>query len=348
MQTSVTFNYAQVINEAFSPRKRAYDYSSIDLFAGCGGLSLGLEAAGISTIGYEKDSDCCKTYNLNLQGECHQTELTVDSIYPDVDVVVGGPPCQPFSVGGNQKGIKDSRNCIPIFLQAVKSLRPELWMFENVRGLLYRNKWYFDKIKGELQELDYIVEYRLLNAVNHGVPQNRERVIVIGHRGEFSFPKKLSKRITAGEGLMELATQSCLDSKWLTPSMDQYIARYEKASKCINPRDLHLDKPSRTVTCRNLAGATGDMHRIRMESGKRRRITVREGARLQSFPDWFKFTGSEAKQYYQVGNAVPPLLGLAIAKSIRTYLDSDLRLSIEQIREQNMELNRSAQLDLRL
>lgn len=108
--------------------------------------------------------------------------------------------------------------------------------------------------------------------------------------------------------------------KFLTASMDTYVAKYEKASKCIRPRDLHFDRPSRTVTCRNLNGATGDMMRIRLDDGRRRRITVREGARLQSFPDGFDFAGAEGSQFNQVGNAVPPLLAKAVARSVIEYL----------------------------
>jgi DNA (cytosine-5)-methyltransferase 1 len=104
--------------------------------------------------------------------------------------------------------------------------------------------------------------------------------------------------------------------------MDAYVAKYEAASKCRQPRDLKLDQPSRTLTCRNLGGATGDMMRIRLEDGRRRRIDVREAARLQGFPDWFKFKGTTASQFRQIGNAVPPLLSLALAKQVRFYLDA--------------------------
>ena len=104
---------------------------------------------------------------------------------------------------------------------------------------------------------------------------------------------------------------------FLTPSMDAYIKKYELASNCVNPRDLHLDRPARALTCRNLAGATSDMHRIKLKNGTRRMLTVREAARLQSFPDWFKFSGSEGSQHKQIGNAVSPIFGLHIAKQIK-------------------------------
>jgi DNA (cytosine-5)-methyltransferase 1 len=162
--------------------------------------------------------------------------------------------------------------------------------------------------------------------VQHGVPQNRERVIVVGHRGEFHYPEAQHQRVTAGEALNELATQVTSDSKFLSESMNTYVANYEKASSCITPRDLHLHRPARTVTCRNLAGATGDMHRIVLPDGRRRRLTIREGARLQSFPDWFEFQGSETSAFTQIGNAVPPLLAYDIAGSFRDYLTSSKRL----------------------
>jgi DNA (cytosine-5)-methyltransferase 1 len=204
-------------------------------------------------------------------------------------------------------------------------------MFENVRGLFYQNRWYLDEIIRVLEGLDYVVEIQLLNAVNHGVPQNRERIVVVGHRGEFTFPAKRPKVVTAGEALGELAFSCPPESKFLTPSMDAYVARYEKASKCINPRDLRLDRPARTITCRNLGGATGDMMRVRLSDGRRRRMLEREGARLQSFPDWFEFMGNETSRFDQIGNAVPPLLAYELATRIRAYLESDFRLSREEV-----------------
>ena len=114
--------------------------------------------------------------------------------------------------------------------------------------------------------------------------------------------------------------------------MDTYVANYERASKCINPRDLNPSRPARTLTCRNLAGATGDMQRLKLEDGRRRRITVREAARLQSFPDWFQFSGAEGSQYNQIGNAVPPLFARALAESVAEYLNSGEACDDTQIR----------------
>ena len=130
--------------------------------------------------------------------------------------------------------------------------------------------------------------------------------------------------VTAGEALGELALEAPSDSKFLTSGMDRYIAKYERASKCVTPRDLHLDRPARTLTCRNLAGATGDMQRIRLPDGRRRRLTHREAARLQSFPDSFEFVGNETSRFNQIGNAVAPLFALQLAVSLLDSLGVQL------------------------
>ncbi len=313
-------SYASRVDRLLRPRETRSE-RVLDLFAGCGGLALGFEAAGFKTIGFEANSDCCATYNRNLLGHCTERFLTAETTFPEAEVVIGGPPCQPFSVGGNQLGLEDSRDGFPAFTAAVEQLRPKLWMFENVRGLLYKNRWYLDRIVNKLERFGYSVDVKLLNAVDYLVPQNRERIIVVGHKGGFAFPERSGELITVGHALGGFLFSEPDEGKYLTESMDRYVARYEKASKCINPRDLDPNRPSRTVTCRNLAGATGDMQRIRVPSGRRRRLTVREGARLQSFPDWFLFEGAEGSQFNQVGNAVAPMFAFALGKSVATYLD---------------------------
>lgn len=289
----------------------------LDLFAGCGGLSLGFEAAGFKTVGFEMNPDAVATYGENLIGVCHTEKLALGFKYPKAQIVIGGPPCQPFSVGGKQEGSGDLRNGFPIFIDAVKTVQPEVFMFENVKGLLYSNKWYFEMVIEELTDLGYTVEWKLLNAVDYGVPQNRERLFVVGHNSKFAFPEKHNKKATVGDAIGDLMRTAPAESKFLTAAQDRYIANYERASSCINPRDLYEDKPARTLTCRNLSGATGDMQRVKLPDGRRRRLLVREAARLQSFPDHFKFAGAETSQFNQIGNAVPPLLAYQIALSIK-------------------------------
>jgi DNA (cytosine-5)-methyltransferase 1 len=331
-------NYIDYINKTLKPKITEKEVV-LDLFAGCGGLSLGFEAAGYKTIGYEMDNAASDTYNKNLIGDCFSVKLDLEFNYPQADIVIGGPPCQPFSVGGLQKGIEDSRDGFPIFIEAIKRLQPKVFMFENVRGLLYSNKWYFDLVLVELRKLGYVIDYRLLNAVNFGVPQNRERLFVFGHRSKFSFPKPNHKKVTVGESIGDIMRTAPPESKFFTASMDTYVAKYEKASSCINPRDLYSDRPARTLTCRNLAGATGDMQRVKLEDGRRRRLLHSEAARLQSFPDWFEFTGNETQRYNQIGNAVPPLLAYQMALSLKECYQKDELYTTEEIFEKNIQHN---------
>ena len=288
----------------------------LDLFAGCGGLGLGFEAAGFQTIGMEMDKDACDTYNKNLLGTCIHQKLTIDTNFPDCDVVIGGPPCQPFSEGGKQLGLKDSRDGFPIFIRAVKALQPKVWLFENVRGMAYRNKYYLNEILQELRILDYKISIKIVNSKKLNVPQNRERLIVVGHKNMFFYPEDSEDVFTVNDAIGDIAFNINDDDVFLTPNQDQYIKKYEIASDCINPRDLIFNKPARTLTCRNLSGATGDMQRIKLPDGRRKRLNVNEAARLQSFPDWFQFSGAKTSQFKQIGNAVPPLMSFFLAKSL--------------------------------
>lgn len=336
-------NYIDYINDTLKPKITEHEVV-LDLFAGCGGLSLGFEAAGYKTIGYEMDIAAAMTYNKNLFGECFAVKLDLGFEYPSAEIVIGGPPCQPFSVGGHQKGMEDARDGFPIFIDAVKKLQPKVFMFENVRGLLYTNKWYFDLVLAEFKKLGYLIDHKLLNTVNFGVPQNRERLFVIGHRAKFNFPKPHHQKVTVGEAIGDTMLTAPDGSKFLNASMDTYVAKYEKASYCINPRDLYADRPARTLTCRNLAGATGDMQRVRLPDGRRRRLFHSEAARLQSFPDWFEFTGNETQQFNQIGNAVPPLLAYKLALALKECYQMAELYSPVEILENNFHPNRELTL----
>ena len=340
--------FSDYLNRELTPQKP--DSTApivVDLFAGCGGLALGFEAVGFQTIGFEMAKDACETYVANLHGDCHCVRLSEEidlKVVPDI--VIGGPPCQPFSVGGLQMGRNDPRDGFPVFLACVERYRPQIAMFENVRGMLYKGHHYFFQITQYLANLGYIVESQILQAIHFGVPQKRERLFVIAHRGHWRFPKgTFFSPVTAGEALEKLAYHIPENAKFLTPNMDKYVANYERASQCIRPRDLHLNQPARTITCRNLHGATGDMMRIKLKDGRRRRLSIRESARLQSFPDWFQFCGSEGSQFNQVGNAVPPLLAKALAMEIqKCYYGPEL--SRDDINRVKRKYPKSSQLEI--
>lgn len=299
----------------------------LDLFAGCGGLALGFECAGFATIGYEMKPCAVSTYNLNLAGQCFEAKLEIgepDFSVGEFDVVIGGPPCQPFSQIGYQRGRRDLRDGFPIFLKAVAQVRPKIALIENVRGLLFRNKDYLRQAVEQLESMGYSVDVKLLNTINFGVPQKRERVVIVAHHGRWCWPENLvSEPVTVGDAFRHMVVDATEEKRFLTPSMDRYIADYERKSHCVNPRDLRLDAPSRTVTCRNLGGATSDMLRVRLPDGRRRMLHLREGARLQSFPDWFNFAGNQYERLEQIGNAVAPLMGLALAGQVMAAIDGD-------------------------
>tara|TARA_B100000989_G_C19495328_1_gene451729 strand:- start:526 stop:1518 length:993 start_codon:yes stop_codon:yes gene_type:complete len=312
-------NYLQEIATLVPTKEK---YTAIDLFAGCGGLALGFESNGFKTIGYEMDHDAVQTYNNNLSGNCEEIFLDNKTKFKEADIVIGGPPCQPFSVNGKQLGLKDSRDGFPAFISAISNVKPSVFMFENVKGMMYRNKNYLLEITEELKGLGYTVQAKVLNASNFLVPQNRERLFVVGSKNKYFFPSGSEISYTAGDAVSDIVFNVDENDLFVNKSQDAYIKKYEIASKCINPRDLDLNKPARTLTCRNLAGATGDMHRVKLEDGRRKRLNVRDAARLQSFPDYFNFVGSRTSQMNQIGNAVPPLLAKALAKSITECLEN--------------------------
>lgn len=318
-------SYITEINKLLKPQEdKFFNKTVLDLFAGCGGLSLGFEALGFKTIGYEMNGDACATYNRNLLGECQHKTLEVGFNYPKAQVVVGGPPCQPFSVVGKQLGLKDERDGFPIMIDAINQVRPKIFLIENVKGMMYRNKKYLSHIQDVLGfNGQYKVDIKVINARYFGVPQNRERIFIVGHSGEFEFPSERNEIITVGKALDGNVNRHVdKESMILNQRMDALIAKYERASKCITPRDLHLDKPARTLTCRNLSGSTGDMIRLKMKDGKRRKLFKNEAATLQSFPKWYKFHGNETSALNQIGNAVPPMLAYYLAREIKKKIQS--------------------------
>ena len=309
--------YKKIINHALIPSDRL-GLTAVDLFAGCGGLSLGFESVGIKTLGYESKNDAVSTYNRNMLGYCRRVHLDLETIYPKADLLIAGPPCQPYSRAGLQQGVTDMRNGFPIFLDAVDKINPKVCVFENVKGLLSNNGDYLASIKSELKEKQYVISFKVLDSSNYNVPQKRNRLFLVAVKNgaKFEFPDASNTVYSVGDAIGNIRSSTPKGTRLLTKSMDNYINKYELASKCKFPRDLDLSKPSRTLTCRNLSGMTGDMIRLKLNNGTRRTLSVREAALIQSFPTWFRFSGTPSNQLTQLGNAVPPMMSRAVAKQI--------------------------------
>ena len=264
----------------------------------------------------------------------------------EIDVVTGGFPCQPFSLAGKRKGLRDKRGKLyEAMLEAVNMLRPKLFIAENVAGLLSAKvgtKDVIDKIKDDFSEIGYDLNWELLTASNFGIPQRRERVIMVGvlkGKPRFDFNtiscfKDIKKTVTLGEGIGKLK-----DEPWNPKTMHVWSrARLNRGQGNVN---CLKDEPAPTMRAEHhgniefhydateseefLAGSGRRTRPIRTPDNrikKTRRLSVREAALIQSFPMDFNFSGSATDAYRQIGNAVPPLLAWHIGRAVQSYLDS--------------------------
>ena len=339
------------------PKKRTTKYKAIELFSGAGGLALGLTRAGFRTeLALEIDKDACatlklnnKTHKLSWKKIVNDDIRSIDSFeeYQDkIDLVAGGFPCQAFSYAGLSRGFEDTRGTLFFeFARCVKDVQPKIVLGENVRGLLRHDKGKtLDTMVNTLDELGYNVEHRLLRAQFFDVPQKRERLLIIGIRKDlneqipFLFPKERDYTISMREAL-----KNCPKSEGAKyPSKkydvlkivppggywrdlpDRIQKEYMGASyhlgggKTGMARRLSWDEPSLTLTCSPAQKQTERCH-----PDETRPLTIREYARIQSFPDDWKFTGSVASQYKQIGNAVPVNMAYHIGEQLIMMLKSN-------------------------
>ena len=323
----------------------------IELFAGAGGLALGLEKAGFEAIGLvEIDKDACATLRINrphwnvVEDDITKVvENDLTSLFNvkkyELDLISGGYPCQSFSYAGHRLGLEDVRGTMFYYYSKfLEQLQPKMFLAENVKGLVTLDNGHALKTMIDVfEKIGYKVTYKVLNAWDYGVAQKRERIVIIGIRNDlfnvikYEFPKPLDykpvlkdvlKNVPVSDGVqyssekkkvMELVPEG---GCWIDLP-DDVAKAYMKTCYYMGggrrgiARRLSMDEPSLTLTCSPAMKQTERCHPI-----ETRPLTVREYARIQSFPDDWIFCGKVSSKYKQIGNAVPVELAFNIGKSI--------------------------------
>jgi DNA (cytosine-5)-methyltransferase 1 len=338
------------------PEQPTQAFSVIELFAGAGGLAIGMEQAGLQcAMLNELNKDACKTLVKNRphwdvrQGDIKDLDFT--EFAGKIDVVTGGFPCQAFSYAGRQLGFEDARGTLFFeFARAVKEIQPLICVGENVRGLVnHDNGKTLAGMVSVLDELGYdVLPPRVLKAIHHRVPQKRERLLIVGLRKDaglkFDFPQANKDIFTMADALKKgrlfdadvpksegqpypLKKKQIMDlvppgGYWRDLPLDiqkSYMMKsfFLGGGKTGMARRLAWDEPSLTLTCNPAQKQTERCH-----PEQTRPLTVREYARIQTFPDAWEFVGSVSSCYKQIGNAVPVNLAQAIGQSVVKSLNS--------------------------
>lgn len=325
--------------------------TSIELFAGAGGLALGMHNAGIQSqmlVDFDKDSVATLKQNMpDWNAHCESvSDIDLDDYEHQIDVMAGGFPCQAFSYAGKSLGFADTRGTLFYeYARLIDQVKPRLVLGENVKGLLnHDNGRTLEVIVMELENLGYRVAFKVLRAQFLDVPQKRERLIIFGIRrdlkSDFLFPVEKDYTIdlrAAFKGVPKSDGQTYSPAKAKIMDLipeggywrdlpDSLQRKYMGGSyhlgggKTGMARRLAWDEPSLTLTCNPAQKQTERCH-----PRETRPLTVREYARIQTFPDSWKFAGSTSSQYKQIGNAVPVNLGFHVGLAIRAILGSPAR-----------------------
>jgi len=352
-----------LFNDIMKRGSKSFNY--IDLFSGVGGITLGFEKEGFENIfSIDFDKPICGTYKKNFTEhkliEKDIKDLTEEEILKltkgkEVDLIIGGTPCQGFSMAGNigRRFIDDSRNHLfKEFARVVSIVKPKLFIIENVARVYTHNN---GKTRKEIMDLfgglEYEVDCKILNSANYGVPQIRNRVFFIGNRLGLKnkFPEKthdkntqttisntkINKWVTTKEAINDLPSLSSGESSNIPNHeamnhSEQMLKKMgyvsdggsrEQIPKEIRPKSGDVRKYIKYDSNKPSICITGDMRKV-FHYSQNRALSVRELARIQSFPDEFIFVGSKISQQQQVGNAVPPLLSQALAKTIKEELEN--------------------------
>lgn len=334
----------------------------IDLFCGAGGLSKGFENAGCEVIGgFDNCKDSIKTFeknHKNSKGYVVDLSSPIPFIesYKGVNIVVGGPPCQGFSISGKRDPNDERNSLYKAYLHTLNSLKPQYFLMENVLNLLSMDNGRIkDKIIKDLGSLGYKISYKIFNAKDFGIPQSRRRVFIIGSLSgkEINITPPYSKEVSCSEAISDLPENSLVDGEeYSALPNSEYQKKLRKNSKGIWNHVITNHSP-KTIDIISLVPDGGNYKDLPEELSQTRKVniawtrfnsnkpsntidtghrhhfhykwnrvpTVRESARLQSFSDSFIFYGSKTSQYRQVGNAVPPLMAENIALQILEQAD---------------------------
>jgi DNA (cytosine-5)-methyltransferase 1 len=325
---------------------------TLDIFSGAGGLSLGLTAAGFSIIAAcERNEDAQETYAGHhpgtkiLGGDAEKIDF--QQFRGKVELVAGGPPCQPWSVGGKRLGAEDERDGLPTFARAVAEVMPRAFLMENVAGLaIGPGRSHLDDLVQTMTRLGYQVAWEVLDATQYGVPQRRRRLFLIGTRvGSFEWPKLEDpvghwREPTAGDVLSVETIVGEPNPSPVTYARNPVLRPSPYAGLLFNGggRPINLAAPAPTVLASmgwnrtpwiDTAGILGAYHRHLLDGGAprrgqvhgARRITIAEAALLQTFRPQTLFKGTRSSQFWQIGNAVPPRLAEAVGQSLQKVFD---------------------------
>lgn len=317
-------------------------YRVVSLFAGCGGCDQGIIGDFVfNNHKYERlpyklvyamdiDQRALNTHKLNFKGveiKCADICEVDATEIPDCDIVIGGFPCQSFSTVNPTKDPFDDRaNLYKQMVRVVKEKQPLAFVAENVKGLMTLQKGeIFKRVREAFEYAGYTLSYKLLNAADYGVPQKRERVILVGFRNDINLQYEFPETTNAGNWVplsVAVPKLAIEDPKYY---FSQRAVEGMKNAKPNMKRGLwqSLDEPCLTITSHLAKVSLNSRDPVLLVNPEKelyRRFTPREAARIQSFPDEFQFAGSETNAYRQIGNAVPPVLFWYVAKSISECL----------------------------
>lgn len=283
---------------------------ALSLFAGAGGSCLGLKRAGLDVVAsIEWNADAFASLQANglvaLQADLFGFDYS-RFCHDGIDLIEGGPPCQPFSVAGSHRGVFDPRDGIPAFHRALEELRPHTFIMENVRGLTFKkHQPYLAETVERFERLGYSVEWRLLNAADYGVPQTRVRLFIVGSLDgmpKWPEPTHAGRWITMAKAL-----------GWTEPG-DSWPYRMPATTIAGDPRI--------TARCHHDEGSQGKAPKTTVhvrdgnyEGTEPIKLTLTEAAALQGFPAEWRFVGNASSSYRQIGNACPPALSSAVASA---------------------------------